>query len=386
MSTILDALRKLQREREQEGRRDLESSVMEGLPLASSPRRRAPWLLGGAGVLVALAAAALMLRGGDDPEPSVPGARPRQAPVAVTSPRPSAAPSRRTRALLPRREAGPGASPLAAGRGSAPRKGQSGPPPASARGGSEVQTDPIIDRPGRSRPRLAPQPRFGEVSRAPVTPGPAAHSASASPPPTPRSRRGRELRRPEPPPAPARTERAEETGSTAGPEAEFVLEAAEATVASRPTGAHVVAQAARSSAPPVRPTEPNPFTKPEPLPGKPVTRVEPVATPEPAPPEKTVPRQVREGQRLRGPRLVTPSTEGTTTPLPAGFPALHLESVRWHPDPSRRVARLIVDRIRGFDVHEGDIVQGARIRQINPGSVELELVSGSGRVRLRIGR
>jgi hypothetical protein len=64
------------------------------------------------------------------------------------------------------------------------------------------------------------------------------------------------------------------------------------------------------------------------------------------------------------------------------FPDLVLKSVRWHPDPSRRRATMIVDQARNLAVREGDIVQGALIQRIDPGTVELRV--GMTRKRLQL--
>ena len=67
-----------------------------------------------------------------------------------------------------------------------------------------------------------------------------------------------------------------------------------------------------------------------------------------------------------------------------GFPDLALESVRWHPEPERRAARILLDQTRPLDAREGDIVAGVAIHRIDPGAVELRL--GNARRRIKIGR
>jgi hypothetical protein len=74
---------------------------------------------------------------------------------------------------------------------------------------------------------------------------------------------------------------------------------------------------------------------------------------------------------------------GEPTFADADFPALELSSVRWHPDPSRRMASMVVDGVRRVSVREGDIVQGAMVHRIDPGAIELRV--GTARERLQLG-
>jgi hypothetical protein len=63
-----------------------------------------------------------------------------------------------------------------------------------------------------------------------------------------------------------------------------------------------------------------------------------------------------------------------------GFPDILVESVRWHPDPERRQARVQIGRRGALELHEGDIVGGALIHRIDPASVEIQV----GDVRRRL--
>ena len=100
-----------------------------------------------------------------------------------------------------------------------------------------------------------------------------------------------------------------------------------------------------------------------------MTAFEPLTTVEKLkPPESSLagePAEKKEGSKIRDP-----------------FPELVVRSVRWHPDPERRVATVLVDQFRSVEVHQGDLLQGATVHRIDPGAVELQL--GSARKRLRI--
>ncbi len=56
-----------------------------------------------------------------------------------------------------------------------------------------------------------------------------------------------------------------------------------------------------------------------------------------------------------------------------GFPDLSVHQVRWHPEPSRREALILLDDMRPFDAREGDIIAGVVVHRIDPGSVEFRL-------------
>jgi hypothetical protein len=67
-----------------------------------------------------------------------------------------------------------------------------------------------------------------------------------------------------------------------------------------------------------------------------------------------------------------------------GFPRLTVEQVRWHPAPERRVARILLEDTRPVEAYEGDIIAGVAIHRIDPGAVELRL--GDARRRIAIGQ
>ena len=51
--------------------------------------------------------------------------------------------------------------------------------------------------------------------------------------------------------------------------------------------------------------------------------------------------------------------------------AVAVESVRWHPDPKRREVTLVVDGSREVDAREGDVISGMLIHRIDPGTIEI---------------
>ncbi len=62
-----------------------------------------------------------------------------------------------------------------------------------------------------------------------------------------------------------------------------------------------------------------------------------------------------------------------TTIESVGFPDLQVESVRWHPEPERREARILLDDTRPIDAREGDVIAGVAIYRIDPGAVEFRV-------------
>ncbi len=64
------------------------------------------------------------------------------------------------------------------------------------------------------------------------------------------------------------------------------------------------------------------------------------------------------------------------------FPDILVESVRWHPQPSRRVARIQLQHAGPLELREGDIVAGALVRRIDPAAIEVQV--GETRKRVAI--
>ena len=94
--------------------------------------------------------------------------------------------------------------------------------------------------------------------------------------------------------------------------------------------------------------------------------------------------------KLESLRSAELESANTSDPFGAGgvheiaFPDLSVEAVRWHPEPERRVARILLDGTRPVEAREGDIVAGVAIQRIDPGAVEVRL--GDLRARLKPGQ
>ena len=325
MSTILDALRKVQRERDRDSP-DLRHAIADERLEPAAPRGPALWIAGACLVVLVAGASTFLFLGGDLPgeaiaeDPEVAAAEAASAlpepsePVAATPGPAAEAPERPTNQSI--REA-VRATLLGA-------RGDKGKPPASARFRVKPDRAALSSGTPARRPR-GPRPVRGALPAQPDPQDPApVHEppalAAADPEPVPTA---------VPPPEPVR-------------------------VAAVPT--------------------------PEPAPPPP-----PRAAPSPPRPRPSTSRPAPE--RAVAP-AVGPRIEGPTTPehsaWPLGFPDLQLESVRWHPDSSRREARLLVDATRSIEAREGDIVQGVAVHRIDPGAVELRV--GDVTRRLRIGQ
>ena len=55
------------------------------------------------------------------------------------------------------------------------------------------------------------------------------------------------------------------------------------------------------------------------------------------------------------------------------FPELEVQSVLWHPDPLRRQATIVIDGQLATDAREGDLIGGVMIDRITPGSVDFRV-------------
>ncbi len=96
-------------------------------------------------------------------------------------------------------------------------------------------------------------------------------------------------------------------------------------------------------------------------------------SPKPAPPldfgfelEPLPPPRDRDRDRAEPHDLIASQTA-------AGFPDLSVQRVRWHPQPERREALILLDEMRPIDAREGDIISGVVVHRIDPGSVEFRL-------------
>jgi hypothetical protein len=85
------------------------------------------------------------------------------------------------------------------------------------------------------------------------------------------------------------------------------------------------------------------------------------------------------------PASPSPTPKAARTPEADGgdFPEVRVQSVRWHPDSERRVARIDLPQVGPIDIREGDIVSGVLVVRIDPGAIELQL--GSARRRVALG-
>jgi hypothetical protein len=327
VSTILDALRKLQRERTAANpSRDLRGSVTDEMPLPpphGSPPRRGL-------TLGALVVALVVLAG-----------------VGGT--------------WLYRR--------VAATRGNGPPAQQVAEPPVAAE-------PPAVE--GEEEDRPATEAELDAAQREAEMDAATAPDAADEPPPVAAS--------PEPqlPPALAQkdgppTAEAEAAAERARLE-EIRRAAAAADQARRDAEASAQSEAAASGAtPPVAPLAAPPppapapalAAPPPPAPApkasRPVVAAKPVAKPKPAaPPPEPARRE--------------PEPEATADALSV-FPEVHVESIRWHPLAARRAASLRFDQQNAADAHEGDIVGGVLVYRIEPGAVELRVGSTSRVVR-----
>ena len=103
------------------------------------------------------------------------------------------------------------------------------------------------------------------------------------------------------------------------------------------------------------PVAPEPATAAEPVPTTPapVIAAEPVpVTPEPATAAEPVP--------------MVPQPVTTAAPSRA-----EVVNLRWHPSAERRLVRIRIDDSGPYDLHEGDVIAGVLIYRIHPASVEV---------------
>jgi hypothetical protein len=332
VSTILDALRKLQRERAaQHPSRDLRGSVTDEIPSPRAPARPARRaLLVGVGVL------ALAVAGGG---------------------------AWLARSVWLHRSASPASSDesLAAGESA---------PSAEGQAATEEELDSL------ERETLATESEMDRATAAePETPAPVA----ASPTPAPAPAAGA-------PPGSAPVDAAAEAQAERERLAAVQAEAVAAAEAQRQAEA---AAAARAAAPPPVPVPPAVAPEPaaEVTPPPAVTPAAPPAvTPKAAaaaPKPKASPKPKAKAVAKLEPPRESPEArdEPVEPPAPAAFPPVRVESIRWHPLSERRVASLRFEQQNVSDAHEGDIVAGVLVYRIDPGAVELRIGSTSRVIR-----
>jgi hypothetical protein len=149
-----------------------------------------------------------------------------------------------------------------------------------------------------------------------------------------------------------------------------------------------------SSAPvaePTPPAQPEAATAPLPAPAPEAVALAPVAPmpaaepPAPAPvPAAAVPPAAvapsRPVQRQKPVQPKKPAEEALDDPI--AFPELSVTKVSWHPDPKRRQAMVRVDGSAPQDAREGDLIDGVLLTRIAPGEVEFRVGERSRVVRL----
>jgi hypothetical protein len=314
MSTILKALRRLEREKSAQSDRPLGEAVVGASPASPPPRRSARWLVAGGSVAVALAiavAAFLVVRSGGEGESADPvevAAVPQKK-----SPTPSAAGQRRRAAKAqssPRsRRERPAENPRKTER-RARRTEPTAPPGLSpAALSSKVE---VLKRIQPETPST--EPTAAEVESAAATPRTERENAAtaAAAPGTRRPGAG-------PPRHPATP-----TTPAASTEERVQLAAAAPAVKPPPT--------------PRAEPEPEPKLKPEPAAEAPPKPAPPAAKPEPI---------------LRSP-----------------VPGVYVERTIWHPDASQRLAVVELEgQDEALELREGDVVGPLVVGKIEPSGV-----------------
>jgi len=362
MSTILEALRKLQAEREQPSNqpKELRSSLVE----RSSTARSKPasggvspvWIGAACGGAVVLAAASFMSFWPSDDEVPDPLVRAMQAPPQPRNPR-AAPPS-----LPPAAQAAPGLR-------AQPRAAAPAVPPPSSDGELQIDAQTLVrlsdiaktmpDR-ERNRPSVAPPPvanRMGNftppngiavqspaqrgVANVVRQPAPERPPAINFQPPAP-SNDGR-FEQPEVPPYVPPPDRRQQTAQVEQPTRSDSYSSGDAS------GPRSVLSGSPSS-------EPS--------------------------------RTQGRGGKNRSERVQRAADADSPSPEMVSatsddFPKLQVESVQWHPDPSLRRAVVLIDGVKSEQLREGDLFEGLFIDRIEPGSVDFRL--GGRRTSVKLG-
>lgn len=320
MSAILDALRRIQRERERKQQPvDLRESIAAAPPPAARGGLRLWFVLGIVVLGVGGAGAYLWLEPGADTPAT---AAQQSSPAIARQTRPSA-------------------------------------PPA------ETASATRRSSPARVRPTARPERDSAAPSA--VIPEPASLAALRRPSAGPLPGSPAEvLPRPTTPVPPAKPPQPGASGA----------KVALAQIPSPSTEPEAERSAAPQPRPRPRPAAVRPGPKAEVVARAP--KAAPAVTPEPSKPARPAPRSTSSNE--------TPAaaSEAEDPPPFQVFPRIDVKSIRWHPDPSRRAARLIFEQMREIDAREGDIIIGVSIHRIDPGAVELR--SGTARRLIRIGQ
>jgi hypothetical protein len=335
MSTILKALRRLEKEKVAPvSDRPLREAVA-ATPHSPPPQRRRPWLppLLALVLGIGVGASVLVLWPGGDPEiplaaqtPQAPELPPAQKPAATVAPPP--APARARAAAAP------------------------GPPDQAFSSGVAV-----VERPDRA-PRIAPSPPAQPVNEEPA-PGsvpPAAEYTRAGAASREAARKAAEPVAAAPP-RPVAATRRESIVQVPPPPAEKPVRVAAADTSDGAPAPVTRSAAAKRPAPR---TEPE--MQPEPVPAREPERAVVAAKP-PAPKPPTSEPQQAEPQQAE-PQQAEPRTSE---------PGIRVTRTQWHPLPERREAVVeIAGRDQPVRVHEGDMVDAYKVSEIKPSGVVLE--------------
>jgi hypothetical protein len=325
VSTILDALRRLQREQEAAGaERELRDTVTTEIPQPEERRtsRASLWLVGVGLLLLAAGTSGYWWMGhraaarapapevvaraqGAQPAPRLPH---RTGPVVPAPPAPPPTPA-------------PQAAPV-------PPAAPPTPPPAPA--------SAPVPAPAPAQPAPAP-------AAAPVpTPGPQAPPRAPAPSASP----------PAPPPAP------NPPPSAAPPPAQPPAPAEPAVRPARISPVRVdTPQEAKASAPAPSPA--------------PAVAPKPASKPASAPVEKKSPAPARAPERRAEPEP------------PDDLPQIRVTQLRWHPEARRRSASLQLAMRQIDDAREGDVVEGLVLQEILPDAVVIRAGKALHRIALQ---
>ncbi len=369
MSTILNALRKVQRDRRNapETREELEDAILDsGLP----DRQRSSsvtWIAVGLIVFLALSGAVVLILAFDDDDAS--------GPIASTkTPGKSVTPTTRAKVQKPIAPANIGVK--RADRPPAPPATMPTPEVIAKAAAPGGEPKPVV--------KLDPEKIARALARKPnavvpeaVVPAPPVKSAVAPAPNVkPTSKVAATQAKPQVPSPPKAAVVQAKSEAPSPPKAATVKPP---TVASKP----VTQTLATIEAPPKSKPEPRAPTPPKAA----LIETKAAATQ----PKSQAPSPSSTGN----PFIDTPVTrvqqagsaplvEATPSVAAALFPGVQLTSVRWHPKPERRTIEIGVQGARPVVAHEGDLVEGIKVRRIDPGAVELEM--GESRRRLSLGQ
>jgi len=100
-----------------------------------------------------------------------------------------------------------------------------------------------------------------------------------------------------------------------------------------------------------------------------------VAAPRPKPAPRVAAAAPKAAAKESAPRSRSQERNAEPPPPESTFPEVRVESIRWHPIPERRIASLRFEQQNVPEAREGDIVAGVLVYRIDPGAVELRVGS-----------